>query len=170
MEQVGDRLNEQLAVRADDGVLDHVDLAGEPRIFKGSAHTVCDLTAKVCNNDLLRNEYPAVRQPDGSFELVKDKHGFVLGGMEGIRYREYTLNLKPGSRLFVYTDGVPEATDGNQQMYGPDRMLEALRKAETKDPQTILESVKSSVASFVGEAEQFDDLTMLCLEYKGKQD
>ncbi len=116
------------------------------------------------------HEYPAVRQHDGSFELLKDKHGFVLGGMEGIRYREYTLNLQPGSRFFVYTDGVPEATDANQQMYGSDRMLAALRTAETKDPQTILETVKSSVSAFVGEAEQFDDLTMLCLEYKGKQE
>ena len=87
--------------------------------------------------------------------------------MPGIRYREYTLNLEPGSRLFVYTDGVPEATDANQQMYGTDRMIQALNTAKDKDPGSILSAVKDSVSSFVGSAEQFDDLTMLCLEFKG---
>ncbi len=113
------------------------------------------------------HEYPTLRMPNADFELIKDKHGFVLGGMPGIRYREYTLNLEPGSRLFVYTDGVPEATDANQQMFGTDRMVQALNTAKDKDPGAILETVKNSVSSFVGNAEQFDDLTMLCLEYKG---
>ena len=113
------------------------------------------------------HEYPTLRMPDGDFELIKDKHGFVVGGMPGIRYREYTLNLEPGSRLFVYTDGVPEATDANQQMYGTDRMIQALNTAKDKDPGSILSAVKDSVSSFVGSAEQFDDLTMLCLEFKG---
>ena len=115
------------------------------------------------------HEYPTLRMPGGDFELIKDKHGFVVGGMPGIRYREYTLNLEPGSRLFVYTDGVPEATDASQQMYGTDRMIQALNTAKDKDPGSILSAVKDSVSSFVGSAEQFDDLTMLCLEYKGTQ-
>ncbi len=113
------------------------------------------------------HEYPTLRNPNSNFELVKDKHGFVLGGMPGIRYRDYTLSLEPGSKLFVYTDGVPEATDANQQMFGTDRMIAALNTATDKDPGAILESVKNAVSSFVGNAEQFDDLTMLCLEYKG---
>ena len=113
------------------------------------------------------HEYPTLCNPNGAFELVKDKHGFVLGGMPGIRYRDYTLSLEPGSKLFVYTDGVPEATDANQQMFGTDRMIAALNTATDKDPGAILESVKNAVSSFVGSAEQFDDLTMLCLEYKG---
>ena len=115
------------------------------------------------------HEYPAIRPANGSFELLKDKHGFVLGGMQGIRYREYTLNLEPGARLFVYTDGIPEATDAEKQMYGTDRMIQALRTAETGSPETILSAVRTSVSAFVGNAEQFDDLTMLCLEYKGPQ-
>ena len=114
------------------------------------------------------HEFPAMKKPDGSFELVRDKHGFVLGGMEGVRYREYTLQLDPGSRFFVYTDGVPEATDANQQMYGTDRMIQALRSAETGTPQNIISAVRDSVAAFVGNTEQFDDLTMLCLEYRGR--
>ena len=113
------------------------------------------------------HEYPALRKAGGSFEILKDKHGFVLGGMPGVRYREYTLQLEPGTKLFVYTDGVPEATDANQQMFGTDRMIAALNTATDKDPGAILESVKNAVSSFVGDAEQFDDLTMLCLEYKG---
>ena len=113
------------------------------------------------------HEYPAICHPGGSFELLKDKHGFVLGGMQGIRYREYTLDLEPGTRLFVYTDGVPEATDANNQMYGTDRMIDALRTVNEKDPGEILSAVHSSVQAFVGPAEQFDDLTMLCLEYRG---
>ena len=113
------------------------------------------------------HEYPTLRMPGGVFELIKDKHGFVLGGMPGIRYREYTLNLEPGSCLFVYTDGVPEATDASKQMYGTDRMIQALNTNPEAAPSAILEAVRNSVSAFVGNAEQFDDLTMLCLEYKG---
>ena len=113
------------------------------------------------------HEFPAMKKPDGSFELIRDKHGFVLGGMEGIRYRDYTLQLEPGSRFFVYTDGVPEATDANKNMYGTERMLEALRQKQDGTPQEILSAVSQSVKNFVGPTEQFDDLTMLCLEYRG---
>ena len=114
------------------------------------------------------HEYPAMMLTDGKFELVKDKHGFVIGGMEGMRYKEYELQLSPGSRLFLYTDGVPEATDANGEMFGTDRMLAALNIAPDADPKTILKNVREAVDSFVKEAEQFDDLTMLCVEYKGK--
>ena len=113
------------------------------------------------------HEYPALKQPNASFELFKDKHGFVLGGMEDIRYRDYAIQLEPGSRLFVYTDGVAEATDSKNELYGTDRMMEALRSCETEHPEKILSAVKASVDNFVGDAPQFDDLTMLCIEYKG---
>ncbi|MBQ7152942.1 MAG: serine/threonine-protein phosphatase, partial [Clostridia bacterium] len=114
------------------------------------------------------HEYPVLKAPDGGFELYKDKHGFVVGGMDGARYKEYELQLQPGSKLFVYTDGVPEATSAENELFGTDRMLAALNGAPadagTKD---YLESVRSAVDGFVMEAEQFDDLTMLCMEYKG---
>ena len=113
------------------------------------------------------HEYPALKAAGGRFELFKDRHGFVLGGMDGVRYREYDIQLEPGARLFVYTDGVAEATDANEQMFGTARMLEALRSAEDAPPQEILASVDRAVGAFVGTAPQFDDLTMLCLEYKG---
>ena len=116
------------------------------------------------------HEYPVLKTPDGSFELFKDRHGFVVGGMENTKYRDYELTLAPGAKLFVYTDGVPEATDGKDQLFGTDRMLTALNRAVDKSPEHILISVRTAVDSFVKKAEQFDDLTMLCLEYKGKQE
>ena len=112
------------------------------------------------------HEYPAIRHADGSFELLKDKHGFVVGGMSGLKYKEYEVQLEPGSKLFVYTDGVPEATDAENNMFGADRMIEALNKEPGAAPYCILKNVRSAVDGFVKEAEQFDDLTMLCLEYK----
>ena len=113
------------------------------------------------------HEFPAMKEAGGSFELVKDKHGFVVGGMEGMRYRAYTLQMQPGSKLFVYTDGVPEATDSHEELFGADRMLQALRAREDGTPSEVLEAVNSAVSAFVGDAPQFDDLTMLCLQYNG---
>ena len=111
------------------------------------------------------HEYPAICH-NGKFELFKDKHGFVLGGMEGMIYRDYELQFSEGDKIFVYTDGVPEATNENRELFGTDRMIEALN---TKDanPKETLEIVRASVDEFVGGAEQFDDLTMVCVEYRG---
>lgn len=114
------------------------------------------------------HEYPAIKSADGGFELFKDKHGLVVGGMEGLRYREYELQLEPGSKIFVYTDGVPEATNADEEMFGTDRMIEALNTDPGAAPKQILKNVRSAVDDFVKDAEQFDDLTMLCLEYRGK--
>lgn len=114
------------------------------------------------------HEYPAIKSADGGFELFKDKHGLVVGGMEGLRYREYELQLEPGSKIFVYTDGVPEATNADEEMFGTDRMIGALNTDPGAAPKQILKNVRSAVDDFVKDAEQFDDLTMLCLEYRGK--
>ena len=119
----------------------------------------------VCAN--AGHEYPALCRNGGSFELFKDKHGLVLGGMEGIRYREYELQLAKGDKLFVYTDGVPEATDSKETLFGTDRMLDALNSRPDGSPQEMLSTVRAAVDAFVQDAEQFDDLTMLCVEYKG---
>ena len=114
------------------------------------------------------HEYPAICKKDGSFELYKDKHGFVIGGMPGVRYKEYALQMEPGDKIFVYTDGVPEATAGSGEMFGAERMTAALNTCADRSPEVILRRVRSAVDDFVGDAEQFDDLTMMCLEYKGK--
>ena len=115
------------------------------------------------------HEYPVVKHGDGSFEVLRDKHGFVIGGMAGMKYKEYELTLEPGSKLFLYTDGVPEATDAENNMFGADRMLEALNEEKDGTTVDILKHVRTSVDGFVNGAEQFDDLTMLCMEYRGPE-
>ncbi len=112
------------------------------------------------------HEYPAIMRNGGDFELYKDKHGFVLAGMEGAKYREYEINLNVGDRLFVYTDGVPEATDANNTLYGVDRMLCSLNRAKDYPCSQLLKVVHDDVDAFVGDAPQFDDITMLVFEIK----
>jgi sigma-B regulation protein RsbU (phosphoserine phosphatase) len=109
----------------------------------------------------------AICRKDGSFELFKTRHGFVIGGMQGLKYRDFEIQLEAGDRLFLYTDGVPEATDANNGMFGMERTLDTLNEHRKKTPQEILNGVHASVNAFVGDAPQFDDLTMLCVEYKG---
>ena len=113
------------------------------------------------------HEYPALKRGDGGFAVFKDRHGFVLGGMEGMKYKEYEIQLSPGDKLFVYTDGVPEANDPDGNMFEVKRMIDALNEDPDASPAQILGAVRGQINIFVREAEQFDDLTMLCLEYKG---
>ena len=115
------------------------------------------------------HEYPILKQPGEKYTTVKDRHGFVIGGMEGMKYREYEILLRPGARLFTYTDGLPEATNAKNEMFGIDRVVSALNENPEAAPEETLENVKRAVNSFVRDAEQFDDLTMLCLEYKGNK-
>ena len=110
------------------------------------------------------HEYPAVRQPDGRFELLKDKHGFMIGIRKNKKYTEYELELPKGATLFVYTDGVSEATDSSKTLFGTDRMLEALNKKPDASPERLLGNVHTAVNEFVGDAPQFDDLTMLAIK------
>ena len=111
------------------------------------------------------HEYPAV-MTNGIFTLIEDRHGFVLGGMENMKYSDYEITLKHGDRLFVYTDGLPEAENADHKRLGTGKMLKALNRNPLGSPEEILHTVQSSVDEFVGSAEQFDDLTMLCLEYR----
>ena len=130
---------------------------------------ILDLNTGVLTAANAGHEYPVLKQPDGDFELIKDKHGFVIGGMDGMHYSEYQFTMAPGAKLFLYTDGVAEATNAEQTLFGTDRMLEALRQAQDQTTKDVLESVNGAVATFVDTAPQFDDLTMLCVEYKGKK-
>lgn len=112
------------------------------------------------------HEYPAIMRKGGEFSLYKDRHGFVLGGLENARYREYELQLNVGDRLFVYTDGVPEATNADNVLYGTDRMIAALNASSHDTCHDLLDALKRDVDAFVGQADQFDDITMLCIEIK----
>ena len=109
---------------------------------------------------------PLLKHPDSPFELLVTRPGFILGGMEGIRYREGEIKLIPGDRLFLYTDGVPEATDSDNKLYSEDRMLAYMNRNSTVDATELLPGLKANIDEFVGEAPQFDDITMLMLDYK----
>ena len=87
--------------------------------------------------------------------------------MDDVTYKEYEIELKPGDKLFLYTDGIPEASDKDNKMFGTSRMLDALNTDPLASPRQLLENVASAVNVFVNGAEQFDDMTMLCIEYKG---
>ncbi|MBR3642092.1 MAG: PP2C family protein-serine/threonine phosphatase [Parasporobacterium sp.] len=113
------------------------------------------------------HEYPVLKQPGGRFELIKDRHGLVIGAMKGILYRDYTIKLEPGAKLFVYTDGIPEATNRSLELFGTDRLTEALNKEPEAGPRRNLENMRKAVDNFVQGEEQFDDMTMLCLCYEG---
>ncbi len=113
------------------------------------------------------HEHPALRRADGSYELVVYRHAPALGLMEGIPFREHDFELHPGDSVFEYTDGVPEATSASNELFGSGRMLASLNEDPDADPETTLANVRRGVDEFVGDAEQFDDLTMLCFKYKG---
>lgn len=109
---------------------------------------------------------PLLQRAGGSYEWLKSRPGFVLAGMEGMRYRENEMELHPGDRLFLYTDGVTEATDANKELYGDDRLQAALDRQGNVPVRQLLTGIKESIDAFVGDAEQFDDITMLGLEYR----
>ena len=112
---------------------------------------------------------PMLKRAGGGFEYLRTRAGFVLAGMEGVRYRVGELTLSPGDRLFLYTDGVPEATNTENILYGEDRLLYFMNQNATVDAVTLLPALKSSIDEFVGEAPQFDDITMLMFDYKPKE-
>lgn len=161
-------------------------LANNAMMGKSPAEILTDTNAAICSNNKMQmfvtvwlgileistgkltaanagHEYPALKHADGRFELFKDKHGFVIGMMNGLQYKEYELVLEPGAKLFVYTDGVPEATDADEEMFRTERMLAALNKNPDDTLVQLLENVHKSVDEFVKDAEQFDDLTMLAI-------
>ncbi len=111
---------------------------------------------------------PAIYRKGGSFEILKNKHGLVVGAMSGIKYKDFEIQLNKGDKLFLYTDGLPEATDKNEKMFTLEGMINALNQHKEKAPLQILDGINEAVNAFVGDAPQFDDLTMMCLELKGE--
>lgn len=138
--------NEGMFITAFEGVLDLV--SGE-FLFVNAGH-----------------EIPFICPKDGSYEPYKIRAGFVLAGMEGMRYKCGSMQLSPGDRLFQYTDGVTEATDKDGKLYGMARLGEILAQNAALPPTELLVKIKEDIDAFVGEAPQFDDITMLCLEYR----
>ena len=129
---------------------------------------ILDLKTGLITGANAGHEYPAVKRGEG-YELFKTKHGMVIGAMENVTYSEYRLQLQPGDRLFLYTDGLPEATDASEEMFGVNRVLDVLNENTQCSVTDTLVRMTEAVSEFVDGAEQFDDLTMLCLEYKGRK-
>ena len=130
---------------------------------------ILDLNTGILKAANAGHEYPVVRQPGKDFDYIQDKHGLVLAGFEGAKYKDYEIVLEKGSTLFIYTDGVPEATDANEKLFELDRLKNALNINPEAAPEEVLSNVRSEVDKFVGSAPQFDDLTMLALKYKGRK-
>jgi len=133
----------------------------EAEMFVTAWIGILDLATGVMTCANAGHEYPAVMRKDGDYELLKDKHGMVLGGLPGTSCSEYTMELKPGDRLFVYTDGVTEAANSQLELYGTGRMLEALNRCRILEPKEQLDFMKKQIDDFAGEAPQFDDITMI---------
>lgn len=112
---------------------------------------------------------PLVKHADGTFEYLKSRAGFVLAGMDGVRYRKNELDLSPGDAIYLYTDGVTEATDLNDELYGEDRLHAVLQKYKDESMEVICSEIKKDVDLFAGEAPQFDDITMLALKFNGQE-
>ena len=142
--------SEELFITAFEGVLDLV--TGE-FVYVNAGH-----------------EMPFICKAGGDFEPYKIRAAFVLAGMEGMKYRAGSMTLEPGDKIFQYTDGVTEATNVGNELYGMERLGAILNKVKEGTPHEILPAVKRDIDEFVGEAPQFDDITMLCLEYKAKME
>ena len=142
--------SEELFITAFEGVLDLV--TGE-FVYVNAGH-----------------EMPFICKAGGNFEPYKIRAAFVLAGMEGMKYRAGSMTLEPGDKIFQYTDGVTEATNVNNELYGMERLGTILNKVKNGTPHEILPTVKKDIDEFVGEAPQFDDITMLCLEYKARME
>jgi sigma-B regulation protein RsbU (phosphoserine phosphatase) len=142
--------SEGLFVTAFEGVLDLV--TGEFR-FVNAGH-----------------EMPYLCKAGGQYELRKLRPGFVLAGMEGMRYRSGSFMMEPGDKFFQYTDGVTEATNAGNDLYGQARLTETLNQHTDDEPMELLPAIKADIDRFVGAAPQFDDITMLSLVYKERME
>lgn len=112
------------------------------------------------------HEPPFICRKGKKFELYAVQAGFVLAGLEGIKYQSGSMQMAPGDKIFQYTDGVTEAMNANNELYGMQRLTDALCKYADRDPMELLSAVKADIDGFVNGSPQFDDITMLCLEYR----
>ena len=130
---------------------------------------IIDLTTGLMKCANAGHEYPVLMRAGSDWGLLREKHGLALAAMPGMRFKEYELQLNPGDRLFVYTDGVPEAIDEKIEQYGPERLVRVLNSLKGETMQDTLTAVRRDIADFVGAADQFDDITMLGFAYNGAE-
>ena len=151
-------------------VNDHICANNREEMFVTVWLGILDTETGVLTASNAGHEYPMVMKKGEGFELLKDKHGFVIGGMPGLRHSEYEIRMEKGSKIFVYTDGLAEAQNAADEFYSSERAVNELNVCKNGSPEFIVKWMERSVDKFVADAPQFDDLTMLCLEYKGKEE
>lgn len=139
-------------------------------LFITAFEGVLDLVTGEFNFVNAGHEMPFILKAGGEFEPYKIRPGFVLAGMENMKYLAGSVTLGVGDKIFQYTDGVTEATNSQNELYGMERLKNALNSVKGTAPTEILATVKQDIDEFVADAPQFDDITMLCLEYKAKMD
>lgn len=128
---------------------------------------VIDLTNGIVHYANAGHNPPLVRHMNGKFEFLKMNAGFILGGLDDIHYVEHELRLQPGDIVFLYTDGVTEATNADDELYGEDRLRDTLNRIRISSMEELCLRVKADLANFVEDAPQFDDITMLAIRYTG---
>ena len=128
---------------------------------------IIDLPSGAMNCANAGHEYPIIKRAGGEFEVFKDKHSPAVATMEGLKFKEYELKFNEGDTLFVYTDGVPEAINTESEQFGLDRALKILNEGKEASMERLLPRVRRGLTEFVGEADQFDDITMLGFKYFG---
>ena len=141
----------------------------KPKQFVTVWLAVLELSTGKGNAANAGHEHPVLKRAGGSYELVEYKHSPPVSLLRGLRFREHSFEMKPGDRLFVYTDGVAEAKNSERELFGTDRLLSVLNSDKDASPQKTLENVTNGINAFVGDAEQFDDITMLGLAYYGSE-
>lgn len=129
---------------------------------------ILDLETGILTYANAGHNMPLLRSGDGSFRYLKCRPGFVLAGMDEIKYKQGEIQMDPGDRLFLYTDGVTEATDAENRLYGDERLRNYLNANSNAEETELLHGLRHDINEFVGEADQFDDITMLVLDYKKK--
>ena len=153
----------EILERVNKQVYDHNDAHMFVTVWLG----ILEISTGILTTASAGHEYPMINT-GGKYELLKDKHGLAIGAMKKTRYKDTEIRLKKGDSIFVYTDGVAEATDANNELFGTERTVEALNAIpEGASQKEILAGVRAAVDGFVKEAPQFDDLTMLGLKYYG---
>ena len=130
---------------------------------------ILELSTGILKASNAGHEYPCIKRKNGKYEMIRDRHGLVLGAMDMSKYSTYELKLEEGDSLFVYTDGVTEATNKENELFGNDRLVDALNNRESENVIQVIDGVALAIDDFVQDAPQFDDITMLALHYNGEK-
>ena len=141
--------------------------SNEAGMFVTAWMGILDITTGLLEFANAGHNPPLVRHADGRFEFLKSKSGFILAGMEGMKYRRNELVLSPGDEIYLYTDGVTEATNAENALYGEERLANLLNTMHSLSGEALCRAVKADIDAFAGDAPQSDDITMLYLKYNG---